>query len=88
MENINLKGIMALPKLTNDKKEREFMMKSVVDLSFQLQKKYPDASVISLGTTSDFDPDDLFSFYGKNQARTPMGSSFPAKQTKIGREHQ
>ena len=55
MENINLKGIMALPKLTNDKKEREFMMKSVVDLSFQLQKKYPDASVISLGTTSDFE---------------------------------
>ena len=31
------------------------MMKSVVDLSFQLQKKYPDASVISLGTTSDFE---------------------------------
>ena len=26
MENINLRGIMALPKLTNDKKEREFMM--------------------------------------------------------------
>ena len=55
MENINLKGIMALPKLTNDKKEREFMMKSVVDLSFQLQKKYPNARVISLGTTSDFE---------------------------------
>ena len=55
VENINLKGIMALPKLTNDKKEREFMMKSVVDLSFQLQKKYPNASVISLGTTSDFE---------------------------------
>jgi hypothetical protein len=55
MENINLRGIMALPKLTNDKKEREFMMQSVKNLSIELQSIYPHANVISLGTTSDFE---------------------------------
>jgi pyridoxal phosphate enzyme (YggS family) len=55
MENINLKGIMALPKLTNDKKERGFMMQAVKNLSIELQYIYPNANVISLGTTSDFE---------------------------------
>ena len=55
MENINLRGIMALPKLTNDKKEREFMMQSVKNLSIELQSFYPHANAISLGTTSDFE---------------------------------
>jgi len=55
MENINLRGIMALPKLTNDKKEREFMMRSIKNLSIELQSFYPHANAISLGTTSDFE---------------------------------
>ena len=54
MENINLKGIMALPKLTNDKNEREHMMQSVKKLSIELQSVYPEATYLSLGTTSDF----------------------------------
>ena len=54
MENINLKGIMALPKLTNDKNEREHMMQSVKKLSIELQLVYPGATYVSLGTTSDF----------------------------------
>ena len=54
MENINLKGIMALPKLTNDKNEREHMMQSVKKLSTELQSVHPGATYVSLGTTSDF----------------------------------
>ena len=54
MENVNLKGIMALPKLTNNKNERYIMMQSVKELSLKLQSVYPEASYISLGTTSDF----------------------------------
>ena len=54
MENINLKGIMALPKLTNNKNEREHMMQSVKKLSTELQSVYPEATYLSLGTTSDF----------------------------------
>ena len=54
MENINLKGIMALPKLTNDKNEREHMMQSVKKLSTELKSLYPGATYVSLGTTSDF----------------------------------
>ena len=54
MENINLKGIMALPKLTNNKNEREHMMQSVKKLSTELQSVHPRATYVSLGTTSDF----------------------------------
>ena len=54
MENINLKGIMALPKLTNDKNERDRMMQSVKKLSIELQSVYSGATHVSLGTTSDF----------------------------------
>ena len=54
MENINLKGIMALPKLTNNKNEREHMMQSVKKLSTELQSVHPGATYVSLGTTSDF----------------------------------
>ena len=54
MENVNLKGIMALPKLTNDKNERDIVMQSIKELSLKLQSVYPEASHISLGTTSDF----------------------------------
>tara|TARA_B100000989_G_scaffold91001_1_gene65875 strand:- start:1811 stop:2497 length:687 start_codon:yes stop_codon:yes gene_type:complete len=55
MKNIKLKGIMALPKLTDDRFEKELLMKKVKDLSDSLVKKYPNAGSISLGTTSDFE---------------------------------
>jgi|TARA_B100001540_G_scaffold304934_1_gene315241 pyridoxal phosphate enzyme (YggS family) len=55
MKNINLKGIMALPKLTDDKSEQKKEMKLVSDLSKKLQILYPNARCISLGTTSDFE---------------------------------
>ena len=55
MKNINLNGIMALPKLTNDKIEQAKTMESVKNLSLKLQSSYPDATSVSLGTTSDFE---------------------------------
>ena len=55
MENINLKGIMALPKLTNNKIDQAKMMESVKNLSLELQSLDPSATTISLGTTSDFE---------------------------------
>ena len=54
MKNINLRGIMALPKLTTNKIERAEIMESVINLSLELQASYPDATSISLGTSSDF----------------------------------
>ena len=55
MENINLRGIMALPKLTNNKIDQAKMMESVKNLSLELQSLDPSATTISLGTTSDFE---------------------------------
>ena len=55
MKNINLRGIMALPKLTTNKIDRAEIMESVKNLSLELQSVYPDAKSISLGTTSDFE---------------------------------
>ncbi len=55
MKNINLRGIMALPKLTTNKIEQAKTMESVKNLSLELQSEYPDATSISLGTTSDFE---------------------------------
>ena len=55
MENINLQGIMALPKITKDSNKRKEMMESIKDLSNQLQDYFPEAKCISLGTTLDFE---------------------------------
>ena len=55
MRNINLKGIMALPKITIDRFEQKEMMESIKNLSNRLQDYCPDAKCISLGTTSDFE---------------------------------
>ena len=54
MKNINLRGIMALPKLTTNKIERAEIMESIKNLSLELQSSYPNATSISLGTSSDF----------------------------------
>tara|TARA_B100001063_G_scaffold65758_1_gene59737 strand:- start:5159 stop:5845 length:687 start_codon:yes stop_codon:yes gene_type:complete len=55
MKNISLKGIMALPKITNNKEEQNRAMELILNLSNRLQSYYPDAKCISLGTTSDFE---------------------------------
>jgi uncharacterized pyridoxal phosphate-containing UPF0001 family protein len=55
MKNINLKGIMALPKLTENKIEQKEMMDSILKCSVDLQDYFPEAKSISLGTTSDFE---------------------------------
>ena len=76
MENINLKGIMALPKLKNDKEERDHMMEEVINLSVKLQKIYPSASAISLGTTSDYEDAII---HGSNMLR--IGESIFGKRS-------
>ena len=55
MENINLKGLMTLPKLNVDPAENERVMKLTKELSYKLQAINNDANAISLGTTSDFE---------------------------------
>ncbi len=54
MENINLKGLMVLPKITDDVEETKLMMRRSKELHVKLIKLYPDASYLSMGTTSDF----------------------------------
>jgi uncharacterized pyridoxal phosphate-containing UPF0001 family protein len=54
MENINLKGLMVLPKITDDVEETKLMMRRSKELHVKLIKLYPDASHLSMGTTSDF----------------------------------
>ena len=54
-EKLGIQNVMALPKLTDDRFEKELLMKKVKDLSDSLVKKYPNAGSISLGTTSDFE---------------------------------
>ncbi len=76
MENINLKGIMALPKLTNNKIEQAKMMESVKNLSLELQSLDPSATTISLGTTSDFQEAIL---YGSTMLR--IGESIFGKRS-------
>ncbi len=55
MKNVNLKGIMALPKLTDNKLDRMETMNKVVNLSNRLKSHFPEAKYISMGTTSDFE---------------------------------
>tara|TARA_B100000575_G_scaffold42787_1_gene30276 strand:+ start:390 stop:1076 length:687 start_codon:yes stop_codon:yes gene_type:complete len=55
MKNINLKGLMALPRLNSDLVERKRVMSLIEELSLKLQSINGDANAISLGTTSDFE---------------------------------
>ena len=52
MENINLKGIMVLPKIIGDSKEE---MRKSKELHEELMNVYPNANYLSMGTTSDFE---------------------------------
>ena len=55
MKNIDLKGIMALPKLTDNRLDRMKTMNKVINLSNKLKSHFPEAKYISMGTTSDFE---------------------------------
>ena len=55
MKNINLKGIMALPKLTDNRLDRMETMNKVMNLSNKLKGHFPEAKYISMGTSSDFE---------------------------------
>ena len=55
MTNINLKGLMFLPKLNVDPFENKRVMKLAKELSLKLQAINNNANAISLGTTSDFE---------------------------------
>ncbi len=55
MTNINLKGLMFLPKLNVNPIENKRVMKLAKELSLKLQAINNSANAISLGTTSDFE---------------------------------
>jgi len=55
MTNINLKGLMFLPKLNVNPIENKRVMKLAKELSLKLQAINNNANAISLGTTSDFE---------------------------------
>ena len=76
MENINLRGIMALPELTLIKEERDIIMKKVIALSSRLKSVYPNADCISLGTTTDYQDAII---HGSNMLR--IGESIFGKRT-------
>ena len=53
--NINLKGIMVLPRINGNTKEKEEEMIKAKKLHTKLVNKFPHASYLSMGTTSDFE---------------------------------
>ena len=53
--NVNLKGIMVLPIINGNIKEKEEEMIKAKKLHTTLVNKFPHASYLSMGTTSDFE---------------------------------
>ena len=53
--NINLKGIMVLPRINGNFNEKEEEMIKAKKLHTTLVNKFPHASYLSMGTTSDFE---------------------------------
>ena len=53
--NIVLKGIMVLPKMTNNIIDKEREMIKAKKLHNNLVKEFPEATYLSMGTTSDFE---------------------------------
>lgn len=53
--NIVLKGIMVLPKMTNNIIDKEREMIKARKLHNNLVKEFPEATYLSMGTTSDFE---------------------------------
>ena len=53
--NLNLKGIMVLPRINGNIKEKEEEMIKAKKLHTTLVNKFPHASYLSMGTTSDFE---------------------------------
>ena len=55
LEKINLKGIMVLPKIMEDEAETNKIMNECKQIHNKLLSKYPEATFLSMGTTSDFE---------------------------------
>ena len=53
--NVNLKGIMVLPRINGNIKEKEEEMIKAKQLHTTLVNKFPHATYLSMGTTSDFE---------------------------------
>ena len=53
--NLKLRGIMVLPKISNTLEEAERVMRKCFALHANLKLAHPDANILSMGTTSDFE---------------------------------
>ena len=53
--NLKLRGIMVLPKISNTLEEAERVMRKCFTLHANLKLAHPDANILSMGTTSDFE---------------------------------
>ena len=53
--NLKLKGMMVLPKLSDDLLHNEKVMGKCFALHANLKLVHPDANILSMGTTSDFE---------------------------------
>ena len=53
--NLKLRGMMVLPKLSDDLTHNEKVMRKCFALHANLKLVHPDANILSMGTTSDFE---------------------------------
>jgi pyridoxal phosphate enzyme (YggS family) len=53
--NLKLRGMMVLPKISSDIVENKKVMRKCFALHANLKSAYPDANILSMGTTSDFE---------------------------------
>jgi hypothetical protein len=53
--NLKLRGMMVLPKLSDDLLHNEKVMRKCFALHANLKLVHPDANILSMGTTSDFE---------------------------------
>lgn len=53
-KNLAFKGIMVMPKLYDDDDKTYQVMRECKKIQDDLQRKYPEASELSMGTTSDY----------------------------------
>jgi pyridoxal phosphate enzyme (YggS family) len=52
--NLSFKGIMVMPKLYDDDRKTHQVMRECKKIQKEVKRKYPEASELSMGTTSDY----------------------------------
>ena len=52
--NLSFKGIMVMPKLYDDDRKTHQVMRECKKIQEEVKRKYPEASELSMGTTSDY----------------------------------